>query len=132
MEETLKIDFPNQKPLKLNDIKNTLLHILRELRNYQFHLRNVDLNFNESESTIINENDPSFSLGPFKTKLTVIDNLELAELRKLRNIRNNYSNTEIEHMISCMNKWQLEYSIQSLVLKGLKFYTNEILNHYSE
>ena len=131
IEETLKIDFPKKEPLKLNQVKNTLLHVLRELRNYQFHLNNVDLNFNESESTIIKENDPSFSMGPFKTKSTIIDNLELTELRKLKNIRNYYQTEEIEHMITQMDIWQTEYSIGTLVLKGLKFYTHELLTYYN-
>jgi hypothetical protein len=131
MEETLKVDFPENKPLKLNELQNTLLHILRELRNYQFHLKNLTLDFNESESTIIKEGYPNFFLGPFKTQWTIIDNLELNELLKLKNLNKNYTKREIEHMIFCMNKWQQEYSIQSLILKGLKFYTTEILNHYS-
>jgi hypothetical protein len=129
MEETLKIDQPGQTPLKLNQIENTLLHILRELRNFQFHLRNVDLSYNETELTIISENDSSFSMQG-KGKLTVIDNLDIQDLKKLRNIKDYYTDSEILHMIDWMNLNQKEYSIQSLVLKGLKFYSTELVTHY--
>jgi hypothetical protein len=130
IEETLRVDVPGQSLLKLNQIRNTLLHILRELRNFQFHLRNVDLNHNLSEATIISEKDPNFSLGPFPTKLTVVDNLNFQELKKLNNIKKYYTDDEVKHMINWLNEAQKEYSIQALVLKGLKFYTTELVKHY--
>jgi hypothetical protein len=130
MEETLIADLPGQSPLKLNQINNTLLHILRELRNFQVHLKNVDLNYNSSEATIINERDPNFSLGPFSTKLTVVDNLNVQELKKLHNIKKYYTDDGIKHMINWLNSAQKEYSIQTLVLKGLKFYTTELARHH--
>jgi hypothetical protein len=130
MEETLTIDRPKDSPLKLNMINNTLLHLLKELRNFQFHLKNVELNHNTSEATIINEKDPTFSLGPFETKLTVIDNLNAHELKNLRNIKNYYSDDEVGHMIDWLDNAQKEYSIQALVLKGLKFYCLELVRHY--
>ena len=129
MEETLKIDLPRQTPLKLNEIENTLLHILRELRNFQFHLQNLELKVNETKITIISENDPDFSFQG-EDKLTVIDNLNIIDLKKLRNIKNGYTDSEILHMIDWMNFSQKEYSIQTLVLKGLKFYSTELVTHY--
>lgn len=116
---------------RLNCSRNPLLHILRELRNYNIHIKSNSMISHRSSVQYGNRHNPSSFDGTLSVEhnMWYVSDIEKNYFIKLYNKRF-YSDNEIDAMLSWFNKSQKEWGIGDLIYKGLNSYLEEMINHY--
>lgn len=133
MEETLKRDLTPLKrdltplgisatPLKINHSKNPLLHMIRELRNFEIHLYSSKLSSATRTAIYANEN--------IEIDIWMVGDIQESNFRKLRNARN-YDDKDISKLIDWFNNAQKHWGIHDLIHRAVTAYCDEIKTTYS-
>ena len=124
MEDTLSFYFDKDKMYHIYDSKDPVLHFVRELRNFEIHIK---------ESTIRNEKrDYVLILGDANKNVTIdIDILDInfESLKLLKNMKS-YDNHEIVKMKECFDNLQNKWGYQEVLICAYEKYCNELINYY--
>ena len=118
MEESISYDDPHGQYPKIIDSKNPLLHILKQLRNMQFHLISSPLK-------AINHN-VIWASKEFEMQFWYVQDITMTEFDRLRN-SNKYSISDKNKMINWFNENQRVWGINELILQAVTMYTEEIV-----
>jgi hypothetical protein len=118
MEEAVYYDAPNGNNGKIKDSRNPLLHMMKQLRNMQFHLMSSTLN--TSKKPIVWASQES------TITLWYVQDIAVSDFDRLRNA-NRYSASDKTQLISWFNSSQKEWGINQLILEAVNAYATEIV-----
>ena len=125
MEETLERDLLklkiNKKSIKINDSKNPLLHIIRELRNLEIHLKTSNL-LRKKRKALWADKEIDFSYD-------IINSIEIKDFNSLRNAKY-YKEDDIKEMLKWFNNAQIEWGVRDLVFRTVRCFCLEIIRTY--
>ncbi len=127
MEDTLPRDLEriglDRKAIRLNSSPHPLLHVLRELRNMEIHVRTSQVaHFPIRVLYGVDRVPGSFTV----THLTGITS---AEFTRLRNAACYHPN-DISRMITWFNDAQIRFGITELILRGIETHGRQIVSQY--
>lgn len=129
IEDAQKLDYKehgeSRTPIKLNDTSNPLLHIFRELRNLEIHLRHCELR-SSPKDVLWGKKEIPLTIDVWMMEGITSDTFAL-----LRNA-NNYSPQQIEQMVTWFNTAQAEWGVQQLFLLAVEEYCRELKTDYEE
>lgn len=124
IEEVQALDYAelgiSRTPVRLNDTPNPLLHIFREMRNLEVHLRQSALRKHTKSVLWGNMSQPS-EATPLTIAIWTAEALTPQVFAQLRNARN-YTADQIAQMISWVNSAQSEWGIQDVFLLAIEEY----------
>lgn len=130
MEDSLKLYMGEKDQLRLYNINNTLLHVLRHVRNFQFHINIFEFDFVNHNSSIIQPHFKELNIENIISKEIIISDFNVSNLLKLKDIGNYYSIDELNHMVKWYSSSASQFNLQKHILCGLKFYCDEIVKYY--
>lgn len=124
IEEVQSLDYADcgisRTPLRLNETPNPLLHVFRELRNLEVHLRQSELRSRPKDVWWGHMSRPAEA-----TQLTIaiwtVEALTPHAFGALRNAKQ-YSPDQISRMVSWLNAAQNEWGIQEVFLVAVEQY----------
>lgn len=123
MEDAQKLDYEEQGgarvQIKLNDTDNPLLHIFRELRNLEIHLRHSRLR------TVPQNIFWGTKEIPLAIDVWIMEGITSDSFSSLRNAKN-YSSQQIDQMVNWFNAAQAEWGVQQLFLLAVEEYCREL------
>jgi hypothetical protein len=119
MEESIVYDCPNGQHPKIADTRNPLLHVLKQLRNMQFHVMNSTLE-NEEHGVVWAEQES-------RMKFWYIQDISVTDFNRLR-AAHRYSHGDKEEMVSWFNTSQRKWGVTQLILEAVGAYANIIVN----
>lgn len=133
MEEALKRDLLQRQiaaaPIQANSGTRPLLHIIRELRNFELHLHSSPLTDQIRE--VIWAGPSSTGTGmPFEYQGWIIDDLTERQFRQLRNAKH-YRDDDIRQLIAWFNVAQREWGIHDLLLRAIETFCSDIISNYA-
>lgn len=118
MEESIKYDDPNGEHHKIVKSRNPLLHMMKQLRNLQFHIL--------SKSLDNHEQDVVWAGQQSTMRFWYVADIQIDEFNRL-NDADRYSDEDKEQMISWFNQSQREWGVNQLILEAVNAYAIEIL-----
>ncbi len=118
MEETIHWDRPGDKHPRIRDSRNPLLHIIKELRNLQFHLLSSPLE-SRQQSVIYASRECDLCVW-------YVEDLSVARFRLLRNAEH-FRPDDQSRMIQWFNENQRSWGVAELILLAVGAYAEEIL-----
>lgn len=134
MEEALKRDLPRlaipAAPIKANDGNRPLLHIIRELRNFELHLHSSPLTRQITQVLWPGPMDAKEEGTPFEYQGWIIDDLTESQFRLLNNARH-YRGDDIRQLVAWFNSAQREWGIHDLILRAIETFCIDIISHYA-
>ena len=117
MEETLRSDCPTTNPRRIVDSRNPLLHIIKQLRNLQFHLQT---------STLTPEQQRVLFMGDeHDMDIYYIGDLEITDFDKLNDARR-YKDSDKIQMLAWFNESQRVWGTADLVRRAVEAFASEI------
>lgn len=125
MEDVQRLDYEEhgvvRAQIKLNDTANPLLHIFRELRNLEIHLRHSKLR-SFPKDVLWGKKEV-----PLTIDIWVVEGVTPESFALLRNAKN-YSSQQIEQMVNWFNAAQAEWGVQELFLLAVEEYCRELMD----
>lgn len=118
MEESIKYDDPDGEHHKIVKSQNPLLHIMKQLRNLQFHILSKSLN-NQEQNVVWAGQESTM-------RFWYLEDIQIDEFNRL-NDADRYSGDDKEQMISWFNQTQREWGVNQLILEAVNTYAKEIL-----
>lgn len=112
------------KPVKLNDTNHPLLHIFRELRNHEVHLRQSELRA-ISKDVLWGDVVRPQEATPLTISIWVLDGITVQSFSALKNARS-YSKEQITKMLNWFNSSQENWGFQELLCLAIEEYCREI------
>ena len=132
MEDVLKIDLEslgNAKPaLRLNESPNPILHMFRELRNYEIHLKQSPFSHKERDMLWGHIKNPA-DASPLRISIWILDGISLESFSQLANAKR-YTREELCKFVDWLNQEQAEWGIQQLFLNAVEDYCRELIQAF--
>lgn len=135
MEEVLKIDSDinniSLSPLLIIKTENPLLHIVKQLRNYNIHIGSSVIDYTEeTKRTFGTFEDFVKSTGyEYTDREAVITNLDIAEFNKLKDAKY-YDLSDKINIIDWFNQNQIKWGIDHLIYLAILDYCDKIIIYY--
>lgn len=133
MEETLSRELRQlgitARSIKANSGRQPLLHIIRELRNFEIHLHSSPLSPLKRSVLWGNYQRPE-EAHALDLQLWVIDDLTKIQFLQLANARH-YRPADISQMIAWFNAAQKEWGVHDLIFRAIETFCCEIISVYS-
>jgi hypothetical protein len=124
MEEVQILDYKDlgiaRTPIRLNETSNPLLHLFRELRNLEVHLRHSELR-SVAKEVLWGHMERPDEAAALTISIWILDDLSPKSFGLLRNAKN-YTSDQIDVMISWLNASQAEWGIQEVFLLAVEAY----------
>lgn len=124
MEEVQTLDYEEigivKKPLKLNDTASPLLHLFRELRNLEVHLRHSELQSIQKDVFWGHVDHPEEAI-PLTISIWILEGVTPKNFSRLRNAKR-YTGEQIEAMTSWLNASQQKWGVQELFVLAVEEY----------
>ena len=124
MEEVQVLDYKDRgisrMPLKLNETSNPLLHLFRELRNLEVHLRHSELR-SVPKDVLWGHKDRPAEATALTISIWILDGVTPQSFGLLRNAKH-YTSDQIDQMISWLNTTQEQWGIQEIFLLAVEDY----------
>lgn len=124
MEEVQVHDYKDHSitraALRLNETSNPLLHLFRELRNLEVHLRHSELR-SVSKDVLWGHIDRPDEATAHTISIWILDNVTPQSFGLLRNAKS-YTPAQIDQMISWLNAAQGQWGIQEIFLLAVEEY----------
>jgi hypothetical protein len=128
MEETAKRDFATlaakESPPMITDSLSPLLHVLRELRNVNFHLATVRIT-EDTKAAIWRFDGKDHELN---YSLTLVDGFTLPTFMSLRNAKN-YHRDSVSKLIDWFDLQQREWGVPHMIVVAVSQYADDLLSH---
>lgn len=135
IEEVIKIDTElnniSLTPLLINKTENPLLHIVKQLRNYNIHLGSSIINYTEETKRSFGTLD-NFKSGTgyeYIDNEAIITNLDIIEFNKLKDAKY-YSDKDKVDIIKWVNENQNRWGVDHLIYLATLDYCDRIINYY--
>lgn len=133
-EDTIKEDSKNaniQKELfKLHKTDHPIFHILKEIRNYQFHLKPAEFQNKTIQATLAsNRGKDEKEIEYHDHTFLIISNFGETEFRNLHNSKF-YDQHDITQLISWFEQAQNEWGISDLVWRCINLLVAYIVDYY--
>lgn len=132
MEETLERDLRlmgiNQPAIRCNQTSNPLLHIIRELRNFEIHLHSSKLTSFRMPAMLGDDQKPEEALA-FEANIWIIDDLTETGFKQLRNAAR-YTDRDIIQLLAWFNNAQKVWGIRELIFRAVHLYCDTIISRY--
>jgi len=126
VEDTLKRDLlkigSNAKPIKIRDLANPLLHLVRELRNLEIHLTSSQLSSSKKRVR--------FAGQEHETTIWTVNDLTVQKFEELQNAKH-YSKEDIERMVNWFNEAQYDWGVEHLAFRAIVEWASAIVKTYS-
>lgn len=130
MEEVQVLDYKDRNiarmPLKLNETSNPLLHLFRELRNLEVHLRHSELRSVQKDVLWGHRDRPDEATKGIM-EIWILDGVTPQSFGMLWNAKH-YTPNQIDQMISWLNATQEQWGIQEVFLLAVEEYCRLIEN----
>ncbi len=124
MEEVQVLDYKDRgasrMPLKLNETSNPLLHLFRELRNLEVHLRHSELR-SVPKDVLWGHKDRPAEATALTISIWILDGVTPQSFGLLRNAKH-YTSDQIVQMVSWLNTTQEQWGIQEVFLLAVEEY----------
>ncbi|MEO8149817.1 MAG: hypothetical protein ABI723_19415 [Bacteroidia bacterium] len=134
IEEAIKIDSEINNisvvPLLIRKTENPLLHIVKQLRNYNIHLGSSVLDYTEETRRIFGTTE-DFSNGigyDYTDKEAIISNLDIIEFNKLKDAPCYFDKDKID-IIKWFNHNQIKWGVGHLIYLATLDYCDIIISH---
>lgn len=136
IEEVIKIDSDinniSLPPLLIIKTENPLLHIVKQLRNYNIHLGSSVIDYTEETirtfGTLDNINNGTGY--EYEDNEAIIKNLDIIEFNKLKDAKH-YTNQDKLDIIDWFNKNQIKWGVDHLIYLATLDYCDRIITYYS-
>jgi hypothetical protein len=132
VEDTLyRLQRRNELPggvRRLNHSSNPLLHIVRELRNLEIHLRSSTLD-SEKRELLWGHVDRPEDATPVSWTIWWLDDLDLQAFEALYNFKR-YDRAAFAKALAWFDEAQRQWGISELVLRAIKEYARELYESY--
>ncbi len=132
MEESLSRDLRrieiSAPPLKCYQTPEPLLHIMRELRNLEFHLTSSPLN-SEKRKVKFGRMSRAEEASDFEHEAFFIKDISVAGFKQLRNARH-YKEEDIVRLLQWFKEAQRAWGIDDLVVRAVTRYSELIIEKY--
>lgn len=129
MEEVLPRDLDaiaiNTPALKIHQIENPLVHLMKEVRNFEIHLASSALTPNKIKVIVRWQNEEL----EHESTIWVTEPLTVQKFNGLDNARY-YSATDIKAMVDWFNDAQQEWGVHHLAFLAVKTYCEELVTYY--
>ncbi len=126
VEDTLKRDLlkidSTSKPIRITDLPNPLLHLVRELRNLEIHLTSSQLSSSKKRV--------EYAGQEHETTIWTVDNLTVQKFQELRNAKF-YAKDDIERMVNWFNEAQYDWGVPHLMFRAIVEWATAIVKTYS-
>jgi hypothetical protein len=113
---------------RLNHSSNSLLHIVRELRNLEIHLRSSTLDSEKRELLWGHVEKPE-DATPVSWTIWWLDDLDLQAFEELNNFKR-YDRAAFAKALASFDQAQRQWGISELVLRAIKEYARELYESY--
>jgi hypothetical protein len=127
MEDTLPRDLKRIQskagPIKLNMSKNPMLHIIRELRNLEIHVRTSRVGTFDHAILIGKDEIPSDRSARF------LEDISVESFANLRNAKH-YRPEDLQAMVEWMNRSQRIFGISEIIFRAIEAFSLEIIQKY--
>jgi hypothetical protein len=124
IEEVQSLDYAelgiSRAPLRLNETPNPLLHVFRELRNLEVHLRQSELR-SQPKDVLWGDMSRPKEATPLTISIWTVEALTPHAFGLLRNAKH-YTPDQISKMISWLNAAQNAWGIQEVFLLAVEEY----------
>lgn len=124
MEEVQVLDYKDRgiskMSLKLNETLNPFLHLFRELRNLEVHLRHSELR-SVQKDVLWGHKDRPAEATALSISMWILDGVSPQSFRLLRNAKH-YTSDQIDQMVSWLNTTQEQWGIQEVFLLAVEEY----------
>lgn len=130
-EEVLSLDLGERVAIgvtKMNSLPHPLLHVVRELRNHELHLRQTPLAAFTRERMWGHIDRPA-DATVLSLTLWQLEGVSVESFSALRNAKR-YSRSQVEAMIGWFNAQQSEWGVQELVLRAVRIYAEALRQRY--
>lgn len=118
MEEAIKWDRPDSQTPRIRDSRNPLLHMMKELRNLQFH---------EITSPLRARPEKIIYAGTeFDVDLYCVEDLKEEDFDRLNNAKF-YSPDDKTRMIQWFNENQAKWGVSELILRAVTIFARDIV-----
>ncbi len=121
MEEAIRWDRPHGSPPQIKDSRNPLLHIMKELRNLQFHLLSSPLK-SQQRSVI-------FASRQCDMPVWYVEDLRVTDFDRSKNAQF-FTPDDLKRMIQWFNENQRLWGVTELILHAVRAYAEEILRGF--
>lgn len=133
MEEALARDLHRlaipAKPIKANSGRRPLLHIIRELRNFEIHLHSSPLT-EQRQQAIWPAPRKGEEINYVDHHSWIIDDLTENEFSKLKNAKY-YRIDDIRRLVAWFKSAQRKWGVHDLILRAIETFCNDIISRYS-
>lgn len=118
MEESIVYDDPDGNHHRIVKSRNPLLHIMKQLRNLQFHI--ISKSLDSQEHRVVWAGQES------TMRFWYVDNILIDEFNRLRDAQY-YSDKDKKQMISWFNTSQRKWGVNQMILEAVSAYAMEIV-----
>jgi len=135
IEEVVKVDLKinsiSANPLLIRKTENPLLHIIKQLRNYNIHLGSTILDYTDETTRIFGtKEDLANGTGyKYSDKEVIITNLNISEFNKLKDA-NKYCDKDKLCIIDWFNLNQIRWGVGHLIYLAILDYCDRIISFY--
>jgi hypothetical protein len=133
IEDILKVDFMalgnTKQALKLNETPNPILHIFRELRNHEIHLKHSSF-FREERDMLWGNIEHPADARLVRISIWILDDFTVESFLQLNNVKRNYIYEECCKLVGWLNESQAVWGIQQLFLIAVEDYCRELIRTF--
>jgi len=133
MEEALKRDLVSigikDRCMKITDSRNPLLHIVKQLRNLEIHLRSGAISSQRQRALLQNLKKPE-SVSEQNLTIWVMDDLTTEQFDNLRGAHL-YRENDRNELISWFNQAQKAWGLDEIVFRAVLSFGQELIERYS-
>jgi hypothetical protein len=133
IEDILPLDLTargiTKQRLRLNETPNPHLHVFRELRNHEIHLRQSPFSREERDMWWGRIEHPEEATLR-RISIWILDNITVESFSQLHNVKRNYNHEEVCKLIDWLNQSQAIWGIQQLFLIAVEDYCRELIRTF--
>jgi hypothetical protein len=133
MEETLNRDLASigieGGCIKISDSRNPLLHIVKQLRNTEIHLRSGAM-YSDKRKTLLGNAKTGNCVRENNLEIWVMDDVTLQELCRLQ-VAKRYRENQKTEMISWFNESQKVWGVNDIVYRAVLSFGQDLIKRYA-
>jgi len=133
IEDILKVDLSmlgiTKQPLRLNETPKPHLHVFRELRNQEIHLRQSPLSREERDMFWGRIEHPEEATLR-RISIWILDGITVESFSQLKNVKRHYNHEERCKLVDWLNQSQAVWGIQRLFLIAAEDYCRELIRTF--
>jgi hypothetical protein len=133
IEEILPLDLTTlgstKQRLRLNETLNPMLHVFRELRNHEIHLKQSPIS-REERDMFWGHIERLEEATLRRISIWILNKITVESFSQLYNVKHHYSHEEVCNLVDWLNRSQSEWGIQQLFLVAVEDYCRELIRTF--